>query len=229
MKYYLLILFSFWKAVLLAQTVCLCPTDNSISPGYIEDINPTKIFPLNSNISIGLCGNLEESYHVASEPIYVESFIFDCNSNKEIYSWSALQNCSVELKDDTLLIKEYYLLPIGKKTFKLKWEPFYVTNIYLQDSTIKKEHYFVLNKNNYTTAEINSIINNYNQTTDKTYSWNSEKYLDICYQLFWCYVSGEEKAYDYLQEAGDKFGSFGGAVAEQYLELLRTIDKIKKQ
>lgn len=194
-----------------------------------EEVQPNKVFYLSKNDQVALCGYYDSILSsVINEDIYVESVLIECKTSKKVYEWRAVQNCTVEQNKDTIVIKEFYLLPIGD-SFSLEWEPFYIINIYLQGSSINKEHYFVLNKNNYTSAEINSIINNYDQTTDKTYTWNSEKYLDICYQLFWCYVSGEERAYDYLREAENKFGGFSGHIAEEHQELIRTIDKIKKQ
>lgn len=221
----------FCLIILLALSACDTPRHEveDVKCMCAEEVPSNDVYYLSKNDQVALCGYYDSTLSsVINEDIYVEAVLIECNTSKKVYEWGAVQNCTVEQNKDTIVVKEFYLLPIGD-SFSLEWEPFYITNIYLQDSTIKKEHYFVLNKNNYTTVEINSIINNYDQTTDKTYSWNSEKYLNICYQLFWCYVSGEEKAYDYLQEAEDKFGGFSGHIAEEHQELIRTIDKINKQ
>lgn len=219
MKYLSFILFFFWATNIVAQTTCSC-VDN-------KKEQPLETYQLSKGVTLGICGFLNKGYkNEIKENIYTESYLFNCSNNQKIYQWCALQNCSVSQKKDTILISEYYLLPIGD-SLKLKWEPFFITKIFVDGNEIKKQQYFLAGTYNYTQEEISSILNRYKKTTDKTYEWNSLKYLDLCYQLFWCYVSGSETALVYLKEADEKFKHFSGYVAEEYDNLLLTCKDIK--
>ncbi len=219
MKYFLSILFFFWATNIVAQTSCSCVDDKKERPQHI--------YKLSKNVSLGFCGFLNKDYKdEIKENIYVESYLFNCSNNQKIYEWWALQNCSIKQKGDTVLISEYYLLPIGD-SLKLEWKPFFITKVFVDSNEFRARQSFLTEAYNYTQEEVTTILERYEETTDKTYEWNSLKYLDLCYQLFWCYVSGSEKALVYLKEADKRFKHFSGHVAKEYYDLLRTCEEIK--
>lgn len=222
----LFILSFFWATTLVAQKKCICP------PNVISSVSgkePSVSFSLNKDISIGVCGEGEvDDHYDTNEKIYSETYIFDCSSNDIIYEWYALQPCTINKHKDTVFIKELFLLPIGKN-FSYKWSPFYITEIFPQNGIIKKRSYHLLNKDLYTQEQINNILQTYRQADSTTYEWNSEEYLNLCSQLFWCYISGNKKAEEYLNNAKKKFGGFSGYIAEEYSLLIRTIEKIKTE
>ncbi len=219
MKYLSFILFFFWATNIVAQTACSC-VDN-------KKRKPLKTYKLSKGVTIGLCGFLNKHYKKnIEENIYTEAYLFNCSSNQKLYEWRALQNCSILQKEDTILINEYYLLPIGD-SFKLEWKPFFATQIFVDKNEFREQQYFLTKAYNYTQKEVLTILKRYEETTHKTYEWNSSKYLDLCYQLFWSYVSGSGQALLYLKEAKTKFGGFSGHIAEEYDNLILTYRNIK--
>lgn len=211
-----------FATVSVAQHKCSCPE----WMGSIPHKNALKTYKLpSSQLTIGLCGNLETDYTDIKDTIYSEAYVFNCKSEEILHEWSALQKCYVKQLEDSIVIGEYFLIPVGKN-LALEWRPFLITELYLELNKIQKQQYFLTKEYNYTQQEIVTVIKRYQTTTHNSYSWNSLKYLDICYQLFWCYVSGSEKALLYLKEAKEKFGGFSGHAAEEYSNLLRTAKKI---
>ncbi len=79
----------------------------------------------------------------------------------------------------------------------------------------------------YTEQEIGTVFELLNATTNKTYQQNSSKYLEICYQLLWCYISGSEQAFTFLLEAEEKFGKFYGSVASEYKDIINVASRIE--
>lgn len=164
---------------------------------------------------------------IDGDSVYSETCIYDCNKADTIHQWWALDPSEIYYANDTLSIRKRFLLPIGNN-FDLVWKPFFITDVYQVDGTIKKNQYFLIDEDNYTEKEIKHILSAYEKADSTTFEWNSLNYLDICYQLFWAYVSGNMQAKAYLLNAKNKFAGFSGHVAEEYADLIRTIKEIEE-
>lgn len=191
-------------------------------PNTFGDNIPSREFRI-GDIALCMDGNPEV---IDGDSVYSETCIYNCNKLDTIHQWWALDPCEVEYRNDTISINKRYLLPIGD-SFDLVWKPFFITDVYQVDDTIKKKQYFLLAEDNYTEKEIELVLESYEATDSTTYHWNSLEYIAICYQLFWANVSGSKKAGEYLLIVEEKFNGFSGHAAEEYNDLIRTKEEIE--
>jgi hypothetical protein len=196
---------------------CDCPAINNIS-GLSK---PSKLFKFLNGKTLGLCGNAEIK---SKEKIYSECVIYQCKADTPLFVISALQSCTIEQQKDTLIIEEYYYLPIGKN-FTNNPTKFYVAKLYFEASNWVTKNYFKKNVRKYSNSEIQNVLLRYDNTK-KVY--NSDKVLVIADQLFWAYVSGSKKAEDNLKNLYKKFGPFDGAVSEGHSEIMRMYELYKQ-
>ena len=225
MKYLLFIFSLFHATTSLGQDNCLCPKHKLIEADYTDAF---RTYNLSEEITVGYCG-FTQNLGTEAQPfiLFSEGVFFECRSKSILYSLDALEVCTIKKKNDTLVISKLYSLPIDVN-YNIEKKPFFITKLYVENNEIKKQHYFLTSSNNYTKKQIEGIIQRYKTTTSRTYEWNSLQYLDICYQLFWCYVSGSNEALLYLKKARIKFGGFSGHFAEEYNDLLRTCREIQE-
>lgn len=221
MKYYLSILFLLYTIAGIAQDECIY-----INKEFDIQEPPNRIFNING-YNIGLYGWENNDYEDIKDTIFSESVIYNCKSKEVVYEWWALQNCSVKKYLDTLIVTEYYLLATGKQ-MSLQQRPFYITKIFADDNSIKTYSYYLLNNYHYNREQISIVINNYQNTSKEKYPWNSEKWMQIAYQLQWAYISGSEKAGELLEGFERKYGPFDGATSEEFSDIMATYQHIKE-
>jgi len=209
--------FSTLTAVGQTRGACNCPSNTITHNG-----KPDKIFKFPNGKSLALCGYSEIQN---KQKVFSEFVIYNCGQSKAIAQWDATQTCTIQQKNDTLIVQEFYNIANGKD-LSLKWKKFYTTKYYWQSSKLKDTSFYNNGLRKYSSIEIKKVLTQF-ENLKKIY--NSENTLLVGQRLFWAYVSGNKKAGQYLEELAEKFGPFDGAVAEEFDDLIATYKHYKNK
>lgn len=196
--------------VLFGQGKCSCP-----EPYNYEKKGADKVYQYENGKTIGLCGYSErENSHV----VYSEFVLFDCVSNKVLGEWGATQTCFVDFDNDTLVVKELKMLPVGKK-FAYSHVPLIITKIYHRNKGFSKVSSFNKHIPKYSPAQVNKVLEKYKDLNMLQKRGYYDSIIVISDMLLWSYVSGSKIAEKYLNKVEKSVGPFDGAIAEEWNEI----------
>lgn len=211
----IVLLFSTLVTVGQTKSTCNCPS-NTIA----HNSKPDLIFKFSNGKSVGLCGYSENQN---KQQLFSEFIIYQCGQKIAIAEWGATRNCTVEQKNDTLIIQELFLIANGKN-LSLRWEKFYKTKFYWDSDKLIDASYYLKNLKKYSPNEIKKVMTEFEQLHINN---NKESILLIAHRLFWAYVSGNKKAGKYLEDFENRLGSFDGANAQDFHDLISTYKHYK--
>jgi hypothetical protein len=211
------LIFSTLVAVGQKKHSCNCPSHTITHVG-----KPDKIFKFSNGQTVALCGYSEIQN---KQKVFSEFVIYHCGQSKIIAEWYATQTCTIEQRNDTLIIQEFYPIANGKD-MSLNWTKFYKTKYYWKSLKLIDTSFYVNNLRKYSPTEIKKALLQF-EHLKKIY--NSEKTLLVGHRLFWAYVSGNKKAGQYLEKLNENFGPFDGATAEDYDQLIVTYKHYKTE
>ena len=217
-KYLILICLIFSTLFAVGQKYsCNCPSHTITHIG-----KPDKIFQFSNGKTVALCGYSEIQNN---QKVFSEFVIYPCGQFKFIAKWDATQTCTIEQKNDTLIVQEFYFIANGKD-MSLKWTKFYKTKYYWKSLKLVDTSFYLKSLRKYSPIEIKKALLQF-ENLKKVY--NSENTLLVGHRLFWAYVSGSKKAGQYLEKLNENFGPFDGATAEDYDHLIATYKHYKTE
>jgi hypothetical protein len=189
--------------------------------GTIE--TPIKIFQLTRSKSIAISGIAEKKGH---QILYSAFVLYQCGKRTAINEWDGTQTCTIKQNKDSLIVEELYGIPNGKN-LSVKWLPFYVSKYYFRNNIVTGTSFYRNDLRKYTGEEIDRVLRNFEQIKDA--ASNFDDYLLAVNRLFWAFVSGSKKADTYLTQLKKKYGTFDGAVGEEFDALITTYWNYKHQ
>lgn len=172
---------------------------------------PNMIYTLSGQHKIGLCGGYEIK---GIDTVFSEFCIYECGSDTVVGEWGAVIECKVEMSDDTLIVSELYLLPIGKN-FEIISLPFYRHKYFYVEEKLVEHLFYDNNIRKFSKKEIEQAIGKYKKLS----KGNFEYTIHVALMLFWSYVSGDKKAELYFNKIEKKYGPFDGYISEWWSEV----------
>lgn len=180
----------------------------------LQQKNAQVIFTFSNNHKIGLCGGYEIKN---SDTIYSEFCIYECGKDDPINEWGAIKKCKVSVKNDTLLVSDINMLPVGEN-FVLLPVSFYIHRFFYKNDSLKEQTYFSNDIKKYNRFQRKSVIEQHKTLRKGNY----DTIMHVANKLFWCYVSGSKKAERLLLKIENKFGPFDGGISEEWRDILGT-------
>jgi hypothetical protein len=166
--------------------------------------------------SLAVCGYREKN---KKDTIYDGFVLFQCGRKEILDEEDETSSCKIAQLNDTLILSEFYILPIGKN-FEMVSLPFRIHKFFSRPSKIADTTYFRSDLPKYSTARINTVLRQYAHLTGK----DNDSVNLVAHWLFWAYVSGSSQAEKYLRGMKSKFGPFDGAIAEEFEETWATYE-----
>jgi len=214
-----ILVFSFQTTFTIGQKASDC---NWLSEnGTVE--TPIKIFRLSQYRPLAVSGTEEKKGNAI---LYSGFVLYQCGKKTAINEWDGTQTCTIQQNKDSLIAQELYSIPNGKN-FSVKQLPFYVTKYYFKDNQIIGVSFYSNDLRKYTNKEINQVLVNFEKIKEPIS--NFDDYLVAVNRLFWAFVCGSKKADNYLAVLKKKYGTFDGAVAEEFDMLITTYENYKQQ
>lgn len=211
------VLFCLLESVSFGQTInCICKLQNETI------VKPIKVFHLTKTKSIAVCGTSEPKNGKIE---YSEFSLHQCGLTKIINEWDGTQTCTIKQNKDTLIVQEFYGIPNGER-FSVKWREFYVYKYYFKGNRLIDTLFFRDDLKKYTNKEIQIALFNFEKIQGPI--TKSDKYLIAVNRLFWAYVSGSKKAEKHLLNLKKKYGTFDGAVSEDFDRIIMTFQYYKE-
>ena len=209
------LLLTFLPSILWAQE-CYCAKNAMMT---LQQKNPQIIYTFSNKHKIGLCGE----YEIENlDTIYSEFSIYECGKDDPINEWGAMESCKVSQKDDTLLVSDIYMLPVGDNFIFLPIS-FYIHRFFYKGDSLIEQAYYRNDIKKYTKSQRKSVIEQYKTLRRGNYDTT----MHVANKLFWGYVSGSKKAERLLLKIENKFGPFDGGISEEWNEIISTYEHWK--
>ena len=179
---------------------CHCPGSD-----FGEDVK--MVFRMSSGQIINLCGWRTRS---RKDTVYQGYELFICGQQPFASSDETGQTVMRRV-GDTLILSDYYQLPIGSH-FAMVSRIFFIQKYFFRGKSLFDTSYFRGDLPQYSPAQIRTILAEYTALTGK----DGDSINLVAHRLFWAVVSGSANAESCLGKIKGKFQNFDGALAEEF-------------
>jgi len=176
-----------------------------------------SVFHLSNGTSIGFFGAIDRK----SEPIvFSEISLSICGQDTILNDFGSpdLTDHHIEVKNDTLFVKQLKELPTGKNFEKQK-NIFIIEKIFFGGGKVTREIFANRQIRNYNQNEIQKVLRSFE--TAKQGTIDTE--MDVARRLFMSTISGDNKARQYFKDFNSKF-VLDGYYAEVYNDLTKMLE-----
>jgi hypothetical protein len=161
--------------------------------------------------TIVLCGYK----NTETKPTTFSEFILAvCGQDTIIDFWGAVLTCQLQLKKDTLFVKQIENLPTGEN---FKFQPTIWTTEKFYFNGQKMTRKLVINRQipKYSQVKIKMVLKSFE---NEKVGLNDKK-MELANRFFIASISGDKTARKYFVEFKTKFGELDGAFSEEYSDL----------
>ncbi len=180
---------------------CKCPLTQ------YSDVDADKLVTI-SKQQIAICG-----YHNTNNNYFSEFVVAECGNDTIFNFWDALTIAKIEVKKDTLYIKEISSLPLGKNLEFIDFE-WYINKLYYQNTKLKMMSSINTDIRKYSDDEIKNVLNEYNNADNKL----NDSIMFTANKLFVAALSGSDEALQSFYSFREKY-ELDGAYSQEYKEL----------
>lgn len=194
------------------KTNCACPT-----PNYSGHQTPDTIFHFTNENSIALCG-YKYKQASTSKTLFSEFCLSVCGQDSILNSWDALLTCQTHMNNDTLIVEQLEVLPIGNN---MEYQQTVWSTLRIYFSNDRVIHKFSINRNisKYSTQQIQIVLHEFEMATKGI----DESKMILANKLFIAIISGDATARKDFKTFENNFGSFNGVYAEEYYYLVKLL------